>query len=81
MYTKSELIGYVLAGILVLLILFSQPTLVGGDVSYVLCGGKGYINGSDGMCSCLNGYYGRNCDLSELLQQLISALFIFMIEI
>ena len=50
------------ACILVLTVL-SQPTLVGGDI----CGGKGFVNGSDGLCSCLNGYYGRTCNLSEYL--------------
>lgn len=55
---------YLLAVIgLVLLILFLQPTLVGGVGSSTVCGGNGYFNSSNGLCICLSGYYGYNCQL------------------
>ena len=51
--------------IIVLIILFSQPTLVGGENSPLssICSGKGYVNDTTGMCSCINGFYGSDCQL------------------
>jgi hypothetical protein len=58
---------------LVLLILFSLPTLVGGagihgkqtgltTLSSSYCNDRGYLNATDGSCTCMNQFYGRRCD-------------------
>lgn len=52
---------------LFLLILFTQPTLVGSASTYKLdtshCNGKGNINSLTGLCDCFSGYRGADCSL------------------
>ena len=69
--TKNELLGLIAAVCLALLILFLQPTLVGGTASSssaalgankrdtTHCNSKGQLNTTDNSCICYSGYYGH----------------------
>ncbi len=67
--STQETLYCLIVGLLVLLLLFSNFRLVGGnyvseyDPKY--CNGKGRINSTapDGMCSCFGDYYGAQCTL------------------
>jgi hypothetical protein len=54
---EGELLGFVAAAVIFLIILFSQFRLV----ESATCSGRGFINGTDGICSCMTNYYGTNC--------------------
>ena len=60
---KDTTLYWIAVIVIVLVILFLQPTLVGGQSTASPCGGKGYMNVSNGQCSCINGFYGSNCQL------------------
>lgn len=63
---------YAAAVVIFLVIIFLQPTLVGGRVdfaSYIseydpkYCNGNGHVNATDRLCNCFQGYYGAQCTL------------------
>ena len=60
--SKDTTLYWIAVIVIVLVILFLQPTLVGGQIQ-VPCGGQGYMNVTTGGCSCVNGFYGSNCQL------------------
>ena len=64
-----ELRNYVVAISLIVLILLLKATLVTGQLNdrstAVLdsrCKGRGYLNETDGSCSCISPFYGRDCN-------------------
>ncbi len=67
--STQQTLYYIIVGVLVLLLLFSNFRLVGGnyvsDYDPKYCNGKGRINSTapDGMCSCFGDYYGAQCTL------------------
>lgn len=56
--SSSSWLYYVAVAVLFFLVFIIQPKLVGGEV---LCGGHGFLNSTDGICSCVEGFYGYNC--------------------
>ena len=59
---KDTTLYWIAVIVIVFVILFLQPTLVGGQRN-IPCGGHGYTNVTTGQCSCVNGFYGYDCQL------------------
>lgn len=55
--SKSEVLLWIAAILLFLVVLFSKPVLVGS----VSCQGRGHINITDGLCACQSPFYGVDC--------------------
>jgi len=62
---KNESFGLFCAIILVIVIIFSLPTLVGGSKRSGVCNNHGYMD-SYGACICFSGWRGAGCNLSKI---------------
>eukprot|EP01036_Dinobryon_divergens_P033000 gene33000-42696_t len=58
----SQVLRWIAITIIVAVILFSLPSFVGAKKEPIrLCRGKGYVNSTDGLCTCISGYHGSSC--------------------
>ncbi len=59
--SQSQALGVLATFILIVVIIFSLPTLVGGAPANTFCSGHGYITAQYSACVCMDSYYGFNC--------------------
>jgi hypothetical protein len=59
-FISERTVGLIAAVCLFVIIFMLMPSFVGG--TWHVCRGNGYRNATDGLCTCITGYHGANCE-------------------